>query len=203
MAPAFDIEISDAARNYFERLIEQQATPGTGIAIRVAHAGTPAAECRLEFSEPADRDGSEVVVPCGTFSVHVERASQKYLDGARIDVTTDRAGVELTIHAPALRGSAPGADASVEQRVRWVIDSEINPKLATHHGRVGLVEFTAEGVAVLEFGGGCHGCGMADVTLKRGVEATLRERIPELRGVADATDHASGRTPYYRRGSAG
>lgn len=202
MDPAFDIKISDAARNYFERLIAQQATPGTGIAIRVTHAGTPAAECRLEFSEPADLDGSEIVVPCGTFSVHVERTSRKYLDGARIDVTTDRAGVELTIHAPALRGAAPGADASVEQRVRWVIDSEINPKLAAHHGRVGLVAFTTEGVAVLEFGGGCHGCGMADVTLKRGVEATLRERIPELRGVADATDHASGRTPYYRRGSA-
>jgi Fe/S biogenesis protein NfuA len=52
---------------------------------------------------------------------------------------------------------------------------------------------------LLQFGGGCHGCGMVDVTLKQGVEKTLRERVPEITAVRDATDHAGGEKPYYSK----
>ena len=54
-------------------------------------------------------------------------------------------------------------------------------------------------VVVLRFGGGCHVCGMVDVTMKNGVEKTLRERIPEITEVRDATDHATGEKPYFER----
>ena len=94
---------------------------------------------------------------------------------------------------------APAADASVVERVRYLIDAEINPKLASHGGRVSLREITAEGIVVLQFGGGCHGCGMSEVTLKNGIEKTLREKIPEVTGVRDVTDHKSGSKPYYDR----
>ena len=94
---------------------------------------------------------------------------------------------------------APDADASVVERVRYLIDAEINPKLASHGGRVALREITAEGIVVLQFGGGCHGCGMSEVTLKNGIEKTLREKIPEVTGVRDVTDHESGSKPYYDR----
>jgi len=83
--------------------------------------------------------------------------------------------------------------------VRYVIESEINPQLASHGGRVSLREVTGEGVVVLQFGGGCHGCGMVDATLRGGVERTLKERVPEVTGVADATDHSTGENPYMRR----
>jgi Fe/S biogenesis protein NfuA len=63
---------------------------------------------------------------------------------------------------------------------------------------VSVQEVTADGVVVLRFGGGCHGCGMADVTLKQGIEKTLRSRLPEITAVRDATDHTSGHNPYYR-----
>ena len=59
-----------------------------------------------------------------------------------------------------------------------------------------LREVDADGVVVLQFGGGCHGCGMVDVTLRNGIERTLCERIPEITGVRDATDHATGDAPY-------
>jgi Fe/S biogenesis protein NfuA len=62
-----------------------------------------------------------------------------------------------------------------------------------------LQEVDGEGVVTLRFGGGCHGCGMVDVTLKEGIEKTLRERIPEVTAVRDATDHASGSAPYMKR----
>jgi Fe/S biogenesis protein NfuA len=67
-----------------------------------------------------------------------------------------------------------------------------------------LQEITADGVVVLSFGGGCHGCGMADVTLKQGIQKTLLEKVPGVTAVRDATDHASGDAPYMTRdGAAG
>jgi Fe/S biogenesis protein NfuA len=80
-----------------------------------------------------------------------------------------------------------------------VLDAEVNPKLASHGGQVSLVSVEADATIVLQFGGGCHGCGMVDVTLKQGVEKTLRERIPEITAVRDATDHSEGRKPYYKK----
>ena len=68
--------------------------------------------------------------------------------------------------------------------------------LAQHRGKVSLQEVTADGVVVLRFGGGCHGCGMADVTLKQGIEKTLMEKVPGVTAVRDATDHATGDAPY-------
>ncbi|MNU09696.1 Fe/S biogenesis protein NfuA [compost metagenome] len=50
---------------------------------------------------------------------------------------------------------------------------------------------------MLQFGGGCQGCGMVDMTLKDGVEKTLMERIPELKGVRDVTDHSNRENAYY------
>jgi Fe/S biogenesis protein NfuA len=40
---------------------------------------------------------------------------------------------------------------------------------------------------------------MVDVTLKNGIEKTMRERIPEVSAIRDATDHASGAAPYIPR----
>ncbi len=112
---------------------------------------------------------------------------------------TQATGGQLTIRAPKIKGDAPKQDASVTERVQYLLDSEINPMLAAHKGQVSLEEITAEGVVLLRFGGGCHGCGMVDVTLKQGIEKTMMERIPEITAVRDATDHATGEAPYMPR----
>ena len=193
------ITLSTSAQQHFLRLIEQQALPGLGIRMRGVDTGTPGGVCRLEFCEPADWDVSEWEIECEGFSLYVDAPSVPYLDGATVDFARSPTGGELTIRAPALRGSVPGADASVVERVRHVIESEINPQLASHGGRVSLREVGADGVVVLQFGGGCHGCGMVDATLRGGVERTLMQRVPEVTGVADATDHSTGENPYTRR----
>jgi Fe/S biogenesis protein NfuA len=90
-------------------------------------------------------------------------------------------------------------EAGLVERVRYVLEAEVNPRIAAHGGRVSLLEIDANGVVLLQFGGGCHGCGMVDVTLKHGVEKTLRERVPEITEVRDATDHAGGSNPYYSK----
>ncbi len=74
--------------------------------------------------------------------------------------------------------------------------------IASHRGQVTLLD-VKDGVAYIEFGGGCQGCGMANMTLKHGVDAMIREAIPEIKQVLDTTDHAAGKNPYYRRTDAG
>jgi Fe/S biogenesis protein NfuA len=82
-------------------------------------------------------------------------------------------------------------------RVQQVLDDEINPGVAAHGGRVILVDVEDRNVFI-RFGGGCQGCGMANVTLKEGVMGTLRRAIPEIAEVFDTTDHAAGSDPYFR-----
>lgn len=193
------IELSESAAGHFRHLIASQNVPGLGIRVRAIAAGTPQADCQLEFCEPGELAGNEWEIECEGFSIYVHADSVAALDGASIDFQRDATGGQLSIKAPGLRGSGPPADASLIERVRHVIDSEVNPQLASHGGRVSLREVTADGVVVLQFGGGCHGCGMVDVTLRNGIEKTLRERLPEVTGVRDVTDHASGAKPYYGR----
>lgn len=193
------ISLSDSAQDYFRKLIDQQGMPNLGIRLHAVAPGTPKGDCQLGFCEPSDLDGSEWEVECEGFSLFIDTASVPFLDGAAVDYVRSPTGGELTIRAPALRGTPPDEGASVVERVRYVIETEVNPQLASHGGRVSLREVTAEGVVVLQFGGGCHGCGMVDVTLRNGVEKTLKTRVPEVTGVADATDHATGSAPYFKR----
>lgn len=192
------IELADSARDYFSKLIAQQGVPDLGIRLRAIKPGTPSGDCRLEFCEPAEVGADDYVIDCADFSIFVDAASAPWLDNVHISFEQQRGGGQLTIRAPRLKGQAPGPGASLIERVRHVLDSEINPGVASHGGRVSLVEIDADGVVVLQFGGGCHGCSQVSVTLKQGVEKTLRERIPEISAVRDATDHASGAAPYYR-----
>lgn len=90
----------------------------------------------------------------------------------------------------------------MEERIHYVLQSEVNPNLASHGGNVQLVDLIEEeGVgitAVLKFGGGCQGCSAVDVTLRQGVEVTLKQQIPELTQVIDETDHTNTANAFYK-----
>jgi Fe/S biogenesis protein NfuA len=191
------IDISERAQQHFLRLLSQQGIDNLSIRLRVTAPGTPAANCELEFCEPLDLAGGEWTVECSGFDFHVDGDSATWLEGATIDYEPNVTGGQLNIRAPRIKGEVPGVEAGVIERVRYVLEAEINPRLASHGGKVSLLEINAEGVVMLQFGGGCHGCGMVDVTLKQGVEKTLLERVPEITAVRDATDHAAGQKPYY------
>ncbi|RNF83234.1 NfuA family Fe-S biogenesis protein [Montanilutibacter psychrotolerans] len=196
------IQISESAQTHFRKLIERESLPGLGVRLSAMHAGTSRADVRLEFAEPGDLQGDEWAVDCDGFTLWLEAASVSYLDGAEIDYETLATGGQLQIRAPKIKGEVPADSASLVERVRWVVEHEINPQLAQHRGSVSVQEVTAEGVVVLRFGGGCHGCGMADVTLKQGIEKTLLEKVAGVTAVRDATDHDSGAAPYISRDTA-
>jgi Fe/S biogenesis protein NfuA len=193
------INLSESALNYFRHLLKTQGGDAIGIRVSAVHPGTPRADARLEFCESGDLLGDEWSLDCDGFTLFVDAPSVRFLEGAEVDYLTQATGGQLTIRAPRIKGDAPKEDATVVERVQYLLDSEINPMLAAHKGQVSLEEVTAEGVVRLRFGGGCHGCGMVDVTLKQGIEKTMMERIPEITAVRDATDHATGEAPYIPR----
>ena len=87
----------------------------------------------------------------------------------------------------------------LKTRVQDLIDTMINPAVAGHGGYVELID-VQESRVYLQMGGGCQGCGAADVTLKSGIERLIKEELPEITEVLDTTDHASGSNPYYAAG---
>jgi Fe-S cluster biogenesis protein NfuA len=96
----------------------------------------------------------------------------------------------------------PGLETPTGKAVREVLDSRINPAVAGHGGHISLIDVRGPRV-FLRLEGGCQGCGMADVTLKQGVEAEIKRAVPEIQEILDVTDHATGSNPYYQPGKGG
>lgn len=96
----------------------------------------------------------------------------------------------------------PGLATPEGIEVRRVLDEEINPSVASHGGHISLVDVQGERVYI-RLEGGCQGCGMADVTLKQGVEVGIRRAVPSIREVLDVTEHAEGSNPYFQAGKGG
>lgn len=97
---------------------------------------------------------------------------------------------------PTADSSAVNDDALYEQ-VAKVFDEQVNPMVARHGGHVELID-VQDAVVMLRMGGGCQGCGMADVTLRQGIEGMLAQLVPAVRGIVDITDHTSGANPYFQ-----
>jgi Fe-S cluster biogenesis protein NfuA len=104
--------------------------------------------------------------------------------------------------APAVADKAPStgaarqSDDELYERVNDLFEQQVNPMVARHGGRVELID-VQDSIVLLRMGGGCQGCGMASVTLRQGIEGILSEHIPEVKGIVDITDHASGDNPYF------
>ena len=190
------LTVTPDARDYFAKLLADQPE-GTQLRLSVRNGGTPAADVQLNFCPPGSQQEGDEPVDCGVFTLFVSEEGRESLDGAMIDFERTETGGELSIRAPGLRGQQPDDDAPLHERVSWVLESRINPMVASHGGMVSLVEVTDDNDVLLRFGGGCHGCGMVDVTLKQGIETQLKELVPEIRSVRDATDHSTGENPYY------
>ncbi|WP_019671775.1 Fe-S biogenesis protein NfuA [Psychrobacter lutiphocae] len=197
-----NITITEPAQQYLAELLAKQDTPGIGVRIFVEHPGTPRAECCMAYNQPGEEDPADLQMPFEQFTAFIEATSVPYLEDAVIDYNKDRFGGQLTFRAPNSKVPKVGADASVEERINYVLQSEINPSLAAHGGNVQLLELIEDDeaglTAVLKFGGGCQGCSAVDLTLRQGVEVQLKQQIPELMQVVDETDHSLTENAYYK-----
>jgi Fe/S biogenesis protein NfuA len=195
------VTITQTAQNYFAHLIAQQEEAELALRIAVNHAGTPGASCDLQFCPAGHSLPDDRVVEFEGFRLYVARTSEAWLEQAEIDFEEDATGGQLTIKARASRVPNPRRGPHWK-RASTGCSRRDQLSLASHGGRVRLVEITGKNEVVLQFGGGCHGCGMP-TSRQAGSRATPTRRIPEITGVLDATDHRSGSNPYYAAGVKG
>jgi len=191
------INITKSAEEYLAKLIQDKNETDLSIRIFISDPGTPKAETCLAYCKPDEAMPDDMILNLDLINVNLEKRSLPFLKDAEVNYDNDTFGGQLTIKAPNARLPNISSDSPVEDRINYVIYNEINPMLESHGGEVSLVEFNKDGEAVLQFGGGCQGCGMVDVTLKDGIEKTLVEQIPEVTGVRDTTDHSIDDNAYY------
>lgn len=192
-----DVTITDSAQQYLAELLSKQNCDGIGIRMFVANPGTPQAETCIAYLRPGEEKEGDVCVPLKGFNAWFEGKSIPYLEEAKVDYSPDRMGGQLTIRAPNSKMPKIHDDSPIEDKINYVLYNDVNPGLAAHGGNVSLMQVTEDGYAVLKFGGGCQGCSAVDLTLKEGVEKTLLSKIPELKGLRDATDHSDTSNAYY------
>ncbi|MDQ2933842.1 MAG: NifU family protein [Chloroflexota bacterium] len=160
--------------------------------VKVAGRAGPRMQYEIALEDPRDRTDADVAVDLGGLTVVVDRDSADQLAGSTIDLDANITGGGLRVDNPNEGWRDPLARA-----VQAVLDTRINPGVGGHGGMVSLMD-VRDGTAYMRFGGGCQGCAAVDVTLRAGVEAALREAVPEITAVVDVTDHAAGENSYYR-----
>ena len=191
------LTFTDRAREMLGTFLEQG--DGELEFLRISMTGSPMApEFELTLVAPGERRDDEHEIEAEGITVLVAEAQADVLDGATVDFVerVNESGFEVRPRqgkAPALPAPPSGP---VAERVREVLDDQVNPAIASHGGAISLVD--VQGTEIyLEMSGGCQGCAMSRLTLRQGVERMLRQAIPELTAVHDVTDHASGVNPYF------
>ena len=176
---------------------------GDQLALRIEVTGAQGVDYTydLAFELLAEADASDVPFAVGGgLTVLIPDRDVGKLDGASLDLPSNPNQPGLVLRNPNRPDLGPNAalelDGSVEDNVREVLTKRINPSIAAHGGFAELVSVEGDTV-VVQLGGGCQGCGMANATVTAGIERTLRELIPEIERVVDLTDHASGENPYF------
>ena len=191
------VTITESGQAYLKELLDKQEAEGIGIRMFVSNPGTPQAETCIAYCRPGEEQEGDEIVEYEGFKAYFEGRSLLFLEDAKVDYSADKMGGQLTIRAPNSKMPQVTDDSPIEDKINYVLFNEVNPGLAAHGGQVSLQEFTEDGLAILEFGGGCQGCSAVDMTLKEGVEKTLMEKIPEIKGVRDVTDHTDRTNAYY------
>jgi Fe/S biogenesis protein NfuA len=191
------IRFTEVARDKVLELLEAEGRRGSALRLAITGRAGGAFQYRLAFLDPAEREAGDLVQDVGGLQLVVDARSAPHLDGTLVDFVETPEQSGFRIDNPNPLWADPLAAA-----VQRLFDEEINPALAAHGGFVHLLDLR-EGVAYVELGGGCQGCGMAQVTLRRGIEARICDAVPEVRQVVDSTDHAGGTNPYFGAEEAG
>ncbi len=199
------ISVTEAARRVIlgTRTTEPE---GENLALRVEVVGEAASDYlyELTFAPVSEAQAGDALGLSETLPVLVPEASVAKLRGATLD-HVEPTGLVLrnpnrprpTLGAGGPDGGTVHLEGSVEERLQQLLDGEINPMLAMHGGFAGVDRVEGD-TAFMTMGGGCQGCGLAQLTLTEGIKATVEDRIPEIANVVDITDHAAGDNPFYQ-----
>jgi len=197
-----ELTITDGAK---EQIIDalQKNTGKTALRLEASANGTAEFVYGMRVVGDDDLRNDDVVLDTEGIRVFMDPASSQHLEGATVDYEEGilKSGFRFdNPNQPEIPqiGDGPREDLTgpAAEKVERLINTEINSAVAAHGGTVNFVG-VKENKVYLSFGGGCHGCGMVDVTLKHGIESRIKELVPEIEEVVDVTDHSTGENPFY------
>jgi len=199
------LNFTDRAREVVRSFLDQSAGELEALRISTGSGSPVAPRFELTLVELAERAEDERQVDGGGFPVFVRDADAARLEGATVDFVerVNESGFEVRPVSQASAAPRPGGNGRptgpIADRVRNVLETHVNPAIASHGGMISLVDVDdTEGY--VQMSGGCQGCALSRMTLRQGVERMLREAIPELTAVHDVTDHESGQNPFFSQG---
>jgi len=191
------IRMTDHAKEKVLEFMKLEEKEGHALRVACSPRGPRGFEYALDLVPEDSRRDDDEVVDAGEFRMLIDAASAPYLEGVSVDFVERGLQSGFKFENPNPRWPNP-----VAQRVQEVLDQEINPAIAGHGGFVTLMDVEGD-TAYITMGGGCQGCGQADVTLRQGVEVAILNAVPEIQQILDHTDHAAGTNPYYERSADG
>ncbi len=190
-----DITVTDAAKEEIVTLMEKQESSITGVRVTADATSPLRANYRLAFLSEGQESEKDTIVPFEGFNIYVDPDSVNFVQDITLDFVDGLMGRGFKIDNP--HKVPPHLKGTIAEKIQTIIDDQINPSIAAHGGQVALMDIQDNKV-YLQFGGGCQGCGMVDVTLKQGVEVMIKEAVPEIEAVLDITEHEKGENPYYQ-----
>ena len=195
--------VTEPAREKILELRAQEDEPDS-LGLRVEVTGVQGVEYTYDLTfDPvaeADVEAGDLVDQQGDLPVIVPAASRDPLQGATLDLPSTGGQAGLVLRNPNRPNPLAGAHieltGTVEEKVRQLLDQQINPALAMHGGWAGLDKVEGD-IAYVTMGGGCQGCAVSAMTLREGISRSITEAVDEVREVVDVTDHSLGENPYY------
>ncbi|NKE72918.1 NifU family protein [Candidatus Manganitrophus noduliformans] len=195
------IQVTEAARKKIDALTKDQETQKKtkieGLRLTMK-GGATKTEYSLAFVEAGKRKEDDVVSEADGLAFFMEPRDASFLEDVKIDFVTtlDQTGFKVDNPKGAMPAPSADLDNPEAKAIQHLLNTEINPSVASHGGVITLVG-VKDHIAYLRLGGGCHGCGSAEVTLKQGVIVAIKKAVPEIVDVLDVTDHAGGKNPYF------
>lgn len=195
------VEITEPALEQILALREQEAITDLHLALRIAGVGANGFIYETAFLRPEDVAAGDHIEHHGELPVVVAADSVDNIRGSVLDLAGDPASPGLVLRnpnpaTPPITDGDIELNGSVEERVQELIEKYINPSIAAHGGFVTLSGVEGDR-ALVELGGGCQGCGLAAMTLRQGIESSIKHHIPEIVEVVDVTDHSAGENPFF------
>ena len=187
------IQFSEEARGKLVEVLEGYPEEVAGLRLKIIGRTSHGFEHVLTIVELGAEPDDDIQIEYPDFRLYVEGERVEDLQGTAIHYEfkgPNVSGLEFDNPNPVWRDP-------LALQIQRIFDEQINPQIAAHGGYVQLLDVQGNR-AYIEMGGGCQGCGMANVTLKQGVEVAVREQLPEIEELVDVTDHNSGDNPYYK-----
>ncbi len=192
-ASELGITFSDVARSKLVEVLTGYPEEVAGLRLKITGRTSDGFEHVLTIVEKGIEPDGDATVQYPDFLLYVEGEHIEDLRGTNVHYEFKGPNVSgLEFHNP-----NPVWRDPLAQEIQRIFDEQVNPQIAAHGGFVQLLELRGKR-AYIEMGGGCQGCGMANVTLKQGIEVAVKEALPEIEELVDITDHQSGDNPYYK-----